>query len=79
MARKENLVAKIEKAYVEARAEETEEFHNAIVEAMTECSPSLENALLALDLVRFALMSAKYKEILGVVKLGDKPPVKKTK
>jgi len=79
MAKKDRLLAGLEKAYAEARAGEQEELHNAIVGVMQEHKCSIENALLVLDLIRFSLMTAKYKEIMGVVKLTDKPPVKATK
>jgi len=78
MAKKDRLLAGLEKAYAEARAEEQEELHNAIVEIISEHKCSIENALLVLDLIRFSLMTAKYKEIMGVVKLTEKPPLKKT-
>jgi len=79
MAKKDRLLAGLEKAYADARAEEQEELHNAIVGVIHEHKCSIENALLVLDLIRFSLMTAKYKEIMGVVTLTDKPPVKATK
>ena len=78
MAREVQLLAKVKKAYEEARAVEAEELHNAIVELIDEHKPSLENALFVLDIIRFSLMEAKYKEIMGFVKLTDKPPLKVT-
>lgn len=77
MAKKEALFASLEKAYEEARNKEAEELHNAIVGVMQEQKASIQNSLFVLDLIRFELMEAKYKEIMGVVKLSDKPPVKK--
>jgi len=77
VARKGAIEKRLEKAYAEARAAEQEELHNAIVEVMEEHKCSMENALLVLDLIRFRLMDAKYKEIMGVVKLTDKLPLKK--
>ena len=79
MAKKDRILATFEKAYAKERATEAEELHNAIVEIMGEHKCSIENALLVLDLIRFSLMQAKYKEIMGVVKLTDKPPLKKAK
>jgi len=75
MAKKDRLLAGLEKAYAEARAEEQEVLHNAIVAVIQEHKCSLENALLVLDLIRFALMEAKYKEIMGFVKLTEEPPL----
>ena len=77
MAKKEALFASLEKAYEEARLKEAEELHNAIVGVIQEQKASVPNSLFVLDLIRFELMEAKYKEIMGVVKLGDKPPIKK--
>lgn len=77
MARKENLVAKIEKAYEESRAEEAEELHNAVIDIIAEHKMSVEKILGVLDIIRFQYKMAKYKEIMGVVKLTDKPPLKK--
>ncbi len=77
MAKKEALFAGLEKAYEEARAKECEELHNALVEVIHEYKASVYNTLFVLDLIRFELMEAKYKEIMGVIKLTDKPPIKK--
>lgn len=71
------LFSGIEKAYKEAKDKEAEELHNAICQVLTEHKASLENELFVLDLIRFMLMESKYKEIMGVVKLTEKPPVKK--
>ena len=78
MAKKEALLAGFEKAYEEARAKEAEELHNALVEVIQEQKASIPNTLFVLDLIRHELMEAKYKEVMGVVKLTDKPPIKKT-
>lgn len=77
MAKKEALFASLEQAYEQARAKEQEELHNAIVEVIQEQKTSLANSILVLRLIEFELMEAKYKEIMGTVKLTDKPPVKK--
>ena len=77
MAKKEALFASLEKAYEEARAKEAEELHNALVEVIQEQKASIQCSCFVLDLIRFELMEAKYKEILGVVKLSNKPPLKK--
>jgi len=78
MAKKEALFASLEKAYEEARAKEAEELHNALVGVIQEQKASVPNTLFVLDLIRHELMQAKYKEVMGVVKLTDKPPIKKT-
>ena len=77
MARKEAIFAKLEKAYDEARQKEAEELHNALIEVIQEQKASIPNTLFVLDLIRHELMQAKYKEVMGVVKLTDKSPVKK--
>lgn len=77
MVKKETLYASLEKAYEVARNKEAEELHNAIIDAIQEQSASVPNTLFVLDLIRHELMQAKYKEIMGVVKLTDKAPVKK--
>jgi len=78
MVRKDALFASLERTYEQARLKEQEELHNAIVGVMQEQKASVPNTLFVLDIIRFELMEAKYKEIMGVVKLTDKPPVKKT-
>jgi len=75
MAKKEDLLAGFEKAYENARAKEAEALHNALVEVIHEQKASLQNTLFVLDLIRHELMDAKYKEVMGVVKLGEKLPV----
>ena len=77
MAKSESLLAALEKTYSEAKAKEINELHNALVDTMNEHKPSPENALYVLDVIRFEIMEAKYKEIMGVVKLTDKLPIKK--
>lgn len=77
MARTEDLLARFEKTYQEVKAKEVEELHNSIVSVLNEHKAATENILYVLDLVRFEIMEAKYKEIMGVVKLTDKPPIKK--
>lgn len=77
MAKTETLLASLQKVYEVSKAKEVEELHNAIVGVLNEQKASTENVLYVLDIIRFTLMEAKYKEILGVVKLTDKPPIKK--
>lgn len=75
--KRENLIKKLERVYEEEKAKEVEELHNDLVVVIQEHKASIQNALFALDIVRFELMQAKYKEITGVVKLTEKPPLKK--
>lgn len=77
MAKKEALFASLEKAYEQARQKEAEELHNALIEVIQEQKASIPNTLFVLDLIRHTLMQGKYKEVMGVVKLTDKPPIKK--
>ena len=77
MAKSETLLAQFEKVYEQSRAKEAEELHNAIVEVIQSQKASIPNTLFVLELIKFELLEAKYKEILGVVKLTDKPPIKK--
>lgn len=83
MAKKEKLLEKIlgdfEKGYEEARAKEAEELYNAIVEVLNEHHTSIPNTLYVLDIIRFQYWEAKHKEIMGFVKLTEKPPVAKAK
>lgn len=75
----DSFVKKLEKAYEEEKTKEVEELHNDLVSVIQEHKASIQNILLALDIIKFELMQAKYKEILGVVKLTEKPPVSQTK
>jgi hypothetical protein len=77
MAKREDLLISFEKAYEQARAKEAEELHNAIVEVVQEQKASIQNTLFVLELIKLELLEAKYKEIMGTVKLTDKPPIKK--
>lgn len=74
---KKDILASLEKAYEVARQREAEELHNALVEVIQEQKASVPNSLFVLELIKHELLQAKYKEIMGVVKLTDKPPVKK--
>lgn len=71
----DSFVKKIQKAYEEEKASEVEELHNSLVSVIQEHKASIQNILFALDIIRFELMQAKYKEITGTVKLTEKPPV----
>lgn len=71
----DSFVNKIKKAYEEEKANEVEELHNDLVAVIQEHKASIQNILFALDIIRFELMQAKYKEISGTVKLTEKPPV----
>lgn len=75
MPKKDKLLASFEKVYEQARQSEIEELHNDVVAVIQEHKASVQNILFALDIIKFELMQAKYKEIMGVVKLTDKPPV----
>lgn len=75
MAKKDALIASFEKIYEQTKAKESEELHNDLVAVIQEHKASIQNVLFALDIIKFELMQAKYKEIMGVVKLTDKPPV----
>lgn len=79
MAKKENLVAEVEKAYAKVKAAEQEALHNALVGVISEHNASVENAWFVLRSILFQLEMARYKEISGVVKLTDKAPLKATK
>lgn len=68
----------LEAAYTKGRAKDAEILHNALVEVIHEHNAAIYDILFVLDLIRFELMSAKYKEVMGVVKLTEKVPIKKT-
>ena len=71
----DTLVKRISKAYEEEKANEAELLHNDLVAVIQEHKASIQNILFALDIIRFELMEAKYREITGTVKLTEKPPV----
>lgn len=76
--RDEKFLQAMDSAYKKERANDAEELHNALVEVIHEHKAAIYDTLFVIDLIRFELMQAKYKEIMGVVKLSDKPPIKKT-
>lgn len=78
MAKQNKMLSALEKAYAAEKAKDAEELHNAIVEVIHEHNTAIYDTLFVLDLIRFELMQAKYKEIMGIVKLTDKPPLKKS-
>lgn len=71
----ENLLAQFEKTYEEARKAECQELHDALVIVITDQHASIQNILMVLELIKFELLEAKYREVMGVVKLTDKPPL----
>ena len=75
MAKREDLVSTFEKAYEQARAKEAEELHNAIGQVLGEQKASIQNSLYVLELIKFELLRAKYEELMGTVKLSEKPPL----
>jgi len=75
VAKKEDLLAGFEKAYESARKKEAEELHNAIAGIIGEHKASIQNCLFVLELIKFELLRAKYEELMGTVKLTDKPPL----
>lgn len=79
MAKRDRLLEKLEKAYEAEREKESEDLHNAIVDVLYEHKASLESEILVLEIIKMELLAAKLKEIMGIVKLGDKPPVKRAK
>lgn len=80
MAKQDKVLAALEKAYEKARQEEQEALHNDLAEVLGKHKASLPNMLLVLDLIRFELLQAKYREVIeGTVKLSDKPPIAKVK
>lgn len=78
-SREQKFLKVLQDAYTKERAKDSEILHNAIVDVIHENNAAVYDTLFVLDLIRFELMQAKYKEIMGVVKLTDKPPIKKTK
>ncbi len=86
MAKKDKMASLLERVtglfrqeYQKTRAEEQEELHNAIVDLIVEHNIPLEKAISALGLVVFQLRMAQFKQIEGVVKLTEKPPLAKAK
>lgn len=78
MPKGNRIISALEKTYAAERAKDAEELHNALVEVIHSQNAAIYDTLFVLDLIRFELMQAKYREIMGVVKLTEKPPVKKT-
>ena len=79
MAKKATLLNELEKTYAKVRAGDAESLHNDLVAVIHEHNAAIYDTLFVLDLIRFELMQAKYKEVMGVVKLTDTPPLKKEK
>ena len=71
----ETLLAGLEKTYEEAKKKECEELHSALVTVITDQHATIQNILMVLELIKFQLLEAKYKEIMGTVKLTDIPPL----
>ena len=79
MAKNDKLIKALQKTYESERSKDAEELHNALVEVIHEHKAAIYDTLFVLDIIRFELMNAKYKEIMGFVKTTDKPPLKKSK
>lgn len=75
MVKVETVIKQLEKQYESLKTNEQKLLHDAVVEILNEQQPSIENAVFVLDLVRFTLMSGKYKETMGQVKLTNKLPL----
>lgn len=71
----ETLVKRLETLYNDTKTKECEDLHNAIADILTEHKASIQNILYVLEIIKFELMQAKYKEILGQVKLTDNLPL----
>ena len=71
----ESTLIELDKKYEEARKKECEELQNGLVNIIIEQNASIQNSLMVLELIRFQLLEAKYREVMGVVKLTDKPPL----
>ena len=71
----DTLVKRISRAYEDEKTHEAELLHNDLVAVIQEHKASIQNILFALEILKFELMQAKYKEIAGTVKLTEKPPV----
>lgn len=78
-SREKKMMEVLQKAYTKERAEDANALHNAIVEVVHEHKAAVYDTLFVLDLIRFELMQAKYREIMGVVKLTETPPLKRPK
>jgi len=76
MAKTDGLLKSFQRAYDEARQKEQEELYDAIAEVLAEQKASIPNTLMVLELIRFELLQAKYREVIeGTIKLTDKPPI----
>ena len=77
MPKKQDLLAKLEKAYEDARSQEAGELHDELAKVIEEFKPSTASAVFALGLLWFELMQGQYKILVDkTVKLipsGLKP------
>ena len=78
-SREQEFLKVLEDAYTKERSKDAEILHNAIVEVIHKHKAAIYDTLFVLELIRFELMQAKYREIMGVVKLTEKLPIGKTK
>ena len=75
MAEMGTLFQKMQDTYELARKQECETLHNAMAKVLAEQKATIQNALFVLELLKLELLWAKYQEVMGNVKLSDKPPV----
>lgn len=78
-SREKKMMEVLQEAYTKERAQDANALHNALVEVIHEHKAAVYDTLFVLDLIRFELMQAKYREIMGVVKLTETPPLKRQK
>lgn len=75
MVKVETLLKRLEGEYEKIKIKECEELHNDLVRVLHEHKASIQNALMVFELIKFELLTAKHKEIMGIIKLTDKPPL----
>lgn len=69
MVKIETLVKKLEKSFLEEKANEVVEARDAIVRTFKELRISLPAAVFALEIVKWELLRAEYEEFMGHVKI----------
>jgi len=57
----------LEEQYVEEKAKECEDLHNALADVLAAKKATIQNALFVLEILRFQLLRAKYEELVGHV------------
>lgn len=70
----DDLIKKFEKQYEEEKKKEGEELHNRLGGVLDELRPEIQTALYVLDIIKFELLTERYKQLFeGLKPEGPKP------